>query len=557
MSNSLTPTATIASLPNVEILPARGGAHVLHGVYIGGGKIGDDWTITNPRYRYRSVYQLKGDKWISKIESRLISRRDDASGRKFNGKLENAGDKEMDKDEFVRAAKSDIRAHGHEGLYAIQSGGHVVDLLDHLHEFTVDEVIKSSTSRINSTIKDALNQYELDEIETSRLVIESLLSPTLTESLQTRFDHDSGYFYYPGNVLLMMVLEVCNASVSYDIEGAQEKNDSLKLDEIQGEDISAFGAEVQKQVKVIQTEYALLIRTGSKYLSKLTSTSCERMHRKVYALFDDVKDVEDHYKLSDPRAITLDKSYSTLGSIGLIAWSQKLHATFVADHDWPALATKFPSANVAITKSTTNSDATTSDNQKKRACLECGSANHMRPFCPKLKAKRDAKQNKDKDASSSVAANSATDKKSKPSKTDHDSVTVHPLADWKYIEPKDNTKKYPDSKSKAWKWCSQCKCIATGRQGIMQLSNFEKNHVDGFRQSKPTGMLASVADPDQGVPLSPPTFTTVEPDNEDEDQDGLVFTGAGMWHCEVSYGSDIRCHQLFLPLGPCLWTILL
>jgi hypothetical protein len=45
----------------------------------------------------------------------------------------------------------------------------------------------------------------------------------------------------------MMVLEVCNASVSYDIEGAQEKLDTLKLDDFQGENISAFGVEVQKQ----------------------------------------------------------------------------------------------------------------------------------------------------------------------------------------------------------------------------------------------------------------------------------------------------------------------
>jgi hypothetical protein len=89
----------------------------------------------------------------------------------------------MDKDEFVRAAKRDIRAHGREAFYAIESGGHVLDLLDHLHEFTVDEVIQSSTARMNSTKKDAYDQYELDEIDTSRLVIDSLLSPTLTENL--------------------------------------------------------------------------------------------------------------------------------------------------------------------------------------------------------------------------------------------------------------------------------------------------------------------------------------------------------------------------------------
>jgi hypothetical protein len=41
-------------------------------------------------------------------------------------------------------------------------------------------------------------------------------------------------------------------------------------------------------------------------------------------------------------------------------------------------------------------------------------------------------------------------------------------------------------------------------------------------------MLASVTDPDQGVPLDPPTITTLEPENEDEDPDSIVFTGAGM-----------------------------
>jgi hypothetical protein len=50
--------------------------------------------------------------------------------------------------------------------------------------------------------------------------------------------------------------------------------------------------------------------------------------------------------------------------------------------------------------------------------------------------------------------------------------------------------------------------------------------------------MASVADPDQGVPLVPPTITTTEPDDEEDDPDGLVFTSAGMWHSEVCYGTD-------------------
>jgi hypothetical protein len=130
----------------------------------------------------------------------------------------------------------------------------------------------------------------LDEIETSRLVVESLLSPTMSKNIQTRFDHDGSFFYYPGNVMLMMVLEVCKASVSYDIEGAQEKFDTLILDNFPGEDISALGYEAQNQVKILQTGYALPIRTGSKYLGKLTATRFERMHRKVFAIYDDVKE---------------------------------------------------------------------------------------------------------------------------------------------------------------------------------------------------------------------------------------------------------------------------
>jgi hypothetical protein len=78
----------------------------IHGVYIGGVKVADYWTIQGARYRSSS--QLKGDKWISKMDSRLQSRRDDTASHKFNGKLNEAGEKEMDKDECIRSMKRDI-----------------------------------------------------------------------------------------------------------------------------------------------------------------------------------------------------------------------------------------------------------------------------------------------------------------------------------------------------------------------------------------------------------------------------------------------------------------
>jgi hypothetical protein len=73
----------------------------------------------------------------------------------------------------------------------------------------------------------------------------------------------------------------------------------------------------------------------------------------------------------------------------------------------------------------------------------------------------------------------------------------------------------------------------------MQLSNFEKDHVNGFRATEKIATMASVAYPDQGVPLEPPTITNTKPDDEEDDPDGLVFTGAGMWHSEVCSEIDL------------------
>jgi hypothetical protein len=227
-------------------------------------------------------------------------------------------------------------------------------------------------------------------------------------------------------------------------------------------------------------------------------------------------------------ALSRDKDYATLGPIGLIAWSQKLHATFLADHEWPALATKLPSANYART----------GQDQTKRACFECGDPDHMRPDCPKLKAERDKGAEQSTMATDDTAPPPPAEKRSTRrggGGGGANSRDPTPLAAWKYIEPKDSTKEHPDSNQKPWKWCSKCKCKSTGRQGIMQLSHFDKDHVQGFRVTEKTAMMVSVADPDQGVPLAPPTITNTEPDDEEEDPDGLVFTGAGMWHSEVCY----------------------
>jgi hypothetical protein len=58
--------------------------------------------------------------------------------------------------------------------------------------------------------------------------------------------------------LVMMALEISNASVSYD-EGSQVKLDQLTLSNYPGEDVSAFCSDAQRQIKVMQSGYALPI----------------------------------------------------------------------------------------------------------------------------------------------------------------------------------------------------------------------------------------------------------------------------------------------------------
>jgi hypothetical protein len=78
--------------------PRRGGIHATHKHYLGGGKIGNDWLLAR-RYSYSS--QHRDEKYIAKIEKTLIDKPDSSTDKKFNGTLDDAGYKELDKDQFV------------------------------------------------------------------------------------------------------------------------------------------------------------------------------------------------------------------------------------------------------------------------------------------------------------------------------------------------------------------------------------------------------------------------------------------------------------------------
>jgi hypothetical protein len=111
--------------------------------------------------------------------------------------------------------------------------------------------------------------------------------------MRVRYDHELNFWDYPGGVLVMMVLDISNVSVSvsvsFDIKGAQAKLDELTLSNYPGEDISALCSYAQKQIKVMQSGYALPIQVGSKLLMKCTKAECEYFNRKVFDCLEKVK----------------------------------------------------------------------------------------------------------------------------------------------------------------------------------------------------------------------------------------------------------------------------
>jgi hypothetical protein len=108
------------------------------------------------------------------------------------------------------------------------------------------------------------------------------------------------------------------------------------------------------------------------------------------------------------------------------------------------------------------------------------------------------------------------------------------LASWKYIQPHDITKTYPDDGKKEWIFFTKCKCRATNKTGIFQLSHFDADHQDGFRPQ------ANLSHLNYGVPAGPHLVTTKEPDEKEEDE--IVFTDS-VWCCIVTNApeSDTTC----------------
>jgi hypothetical protein len=253
----------------------------------------------------------------------------------------------LDKDQFLRTIEQLSREHGQQVFYAIEKYGTIHDLLDSPHLFTIEDVIDSHVMRLdsNSTEESKYDEFERDDFKMTRLAVESRLTEKIKDDIRTQYDNDPVFYNYPGPVVFMMALDVCNASQSFDIYGAQAKLDELKLENYPREDIKACAAYAQEQFKIVQSGYAPPVCSGSKLLLKFCTTDCEQFNRQVYVMLDLVKKFENKYKLADPKLITTHQDYSRYGPIALIAWLQREHTDLLKDDEWPALATKLHQSN--------------------------------------------------------------------------------------------------------------------------------------------------------------------------------------------------------------------
>jgi hypothetical protein len=123
--------------------------------------------------------------------------------------------------------------NGHQAFYAIEDiGGIIIDMNRNLHMFMVNDAIESHNHRMYSNTMDArkYDLYERENIDLTQLVVKSRLTKKMREAIRTRFDHDPQLYDYLGSVAFMAALDICNASYSYDIEGAQKKLDDVTLE---------------------------------------------------------------------------------------------------------------------------------------------------------------------------------------------------------------------------------------------------------------------------------------------------------------------------------------
>jgi len=230
--------------------------------------------------------------------------------------------------------KQAVNEFGQQSFYAIaNASGKVQDILEDHHSFTVAEMIVSFEACLIATGGEKFDDYELDEIPLSHLLVESMMTDPFRTKIRTRFSHHNSFDDFPGSIYFLMALDTCNASVAHEIDGAVKLLDTLSLAELPGESVTECATEAQRLFKIMKYGYALPTKTGSHILGKFTKTSSEFSNCRVFELLAMTKKMETKYKLRDPKDVTKDTDYHLYGPLALIATLKQEHSDLVTDNN--------------------------------------------------------------------------------------------------------------------------------------------------------------------------------------------------------------------------------
>ena len=524
----------------------------MYGPYQGGSQLKDDYSQkTSGARTFKYPSQLRNLKQISMNQKTLMDARKDTSLTKFDGKLEVAEDDpaQLDKEQFITAVADEAKYYGLESFFSItREDGSMTSILKESHAYTVDEVTAEYMDRLNeppllldedtgdetdesiiARLK-AYDDYELNDLLLSRMMIESLLSASFREKLDVRFSHVPNFEELPGQVIFMMTLEACNASANLDVEGAKLAFQNLKLTDYPGENVEAFATEALRLLKIMNGDYAMPLHTGSQLLKKVSQTQSTYFNRRIHGHLDIVKPMENKYKLKDPALLKRDREYHEYGPLGCCGLIQAEYGELYAEKDWPALIESRPEANLST-------PVPRRDRQKNsggRKCYKCGSEYHLAndPTCPR----RNQSNQQGTDSSRNEGSNN--DERNEGSPPTNESTTRNHNG-WKYIHPADPDQMMIGPDGKEWHFCKFCKCRRTEKVGMYTLSHSSRDHVENYQAAReatetpeaPQGNLAGV-EPDLSGPVQ--SGLAKEAPNTSDDDDELTFVGPAAWVAEVN-----------------------
>ena len=131
--------------------PLRGGIHPIYGLYMGGSKLTDDYTLKS-KSPYTCTMQIRNPKQPSYSEQTLIKRCSDTTSIKFNGSIEIniSCITEYNKEEFITKLNEQVGYYELNSLFSMPDRtGTMHSLIDtNTHLFSLNSVVTDKSTRM-------------------------------------------------------------------------------------------------------------------------------------------------------------------------------------------------------------------------------------------------------------------------------------------------------------------------------------------------------------------------------------------------------------------------